>query len=251
MKKTSICGLLLLCIALSLGCGKSGQITATCTDVGTFESKMGIVNIAQMSLGTVLLLDPVHKKAGYLGKLGFSNGEINTSTKRDSMILLSTAKFKTALSGEVAEAPSKIKAAIETEINDQTAFFLSNSVRKDIQNTTYLVNHAPAKDRDSYLSALSANDKTMIAVITSVVYADKFEFRTQASSSLSAGVNTINVGDYKLAVSYSCQNALAINAKQDGIFYKVTYFTLQNGQFVLRSLDIKLNEYEFDENALK
>ncbi len=233
------------------GCKKGGQISVFCTNIEQFESEMGIINIGQKSLGNVLLIDTISKRAFLLASIDATASETKSSTIRDSLVMLSSTKFKIQLSGDIANASPQVKGEIKSEIDNETTFFLSNCVRKNIEHIPQRLNYVNSKDPQNYEAPLKNNVNTIIAVVTSMTYADRFEFRLRKQSDASASLNTITVGNYNLKVNYSCQNGLNIHAKQDGIFYKVNYYTLHLNNFVLLAKRINLNEYEMGENSLE
>jgi len=241
----------LLLLILNEGCKKDGQVAVICTDVSHFETDLGIINISQKSLGNVLLIDTGIKRVFSLGTLNIPAAKIKSSTRRDSMVMLSATKFKFELSGDIAKADAKIKAEVSTQIDNQTTFFLSNFVRKNIEDVTSYLNLANASYPEKYSEPLAANKNTLIAVVTSMTYADKFEFRLKKDADVKAKANTLTVGKYELNVNYSCQNSLDINAHQDGVFYKITLYLFDSNKFTLLSKDIDITDYKMAENALQ
>lgn len=249
------CMVFLSSVAVIISCysctNKGGTAKVICSDLEKFTSGVGVINIEQRSLGEVILLDTVTKAAYYLRRFNIPNSRIDVSTSRDSMVMLTSSKLQIQLSGDVNKASQKVKAEVETTITNNTTFYLSNCIRKSIHDPSVEVTINDQEMGNIYKRALGQNENVILAIVTSVLYADRFEFRLRNSSESSAGASIISVGDFKISVDYTCKNSLTIDAKQDGIFYKVSFFRLdKDNNLIFSTPKIDITEYSTVQNAL-
>ena len=166
------------------------------------------------------------------------------------MVMLSSMDLTVQFTGAFTKAPANVKAEAASHIKNSTTFYLSNCVRKNLNNATEALDNAQQHNNQAYSKALQHNPHGIIGVVTSMTYADKFEFRLQRELGAHMGINTMTVGDYQLQVDYACQNSLKVDAKQDGIFLKVSYYTFADSTFGLWAKSINLVDYDMAENAL-
>lgn len=224
------------------GCKSAAKVA--CSDVERFQSNSGVVNIPHFGLGDVILLDTVKKTGQFLLHTSINPGTISATPPIDSIEILTNTGFTIDLSGKVATASANVQAEVKTEISNNTTFFLSNSVRKNMFNPSININEASAFP--TIKNAILNNNNMVCMYVSGIVYADKFEFRVKKSSQVEANANIIKVGEFKVNVSYDCQGSLAIDSKNGGVFFKSSFFRLNDAttQLVVHSADIDLSKYK-------
>lgn len=229
----------------------NGSVKVTCNDVEKIQSNLGIINISQRSLGDIILLDTLTKSSFYMRHLEIPKKNIESSTARDSMILLSSSVMNFHFEGDVSKADEVIKASITSNIENNTMFFLSNCIRKTIYSPVNEINYSDSTYESEYKNILQKDKRYVLAFVTSILCADKFEFRLKNQSNGEVGTNIIEVANFKVAINYTCQNNIRINARHDGVFYKVSFFTLDNNnKLVFTPMNIDLSEYNMSQSFI-
>lgn len=167
------------------------------------------------------------------------------------MTLLSTSEMELQFEGDISVASENVKANVRSTIDNNTTFFLSNCIRKNITDPSAQINQIDPNYFSEHKAVLKKSPKYILAMVTSILYADKFEFRLKNQTNGEIGSNIIEVGSFKVSVSYACQNSIQINAKQDGIFYKVSYYTLgDDGELKFTPVSIDLTKYAMSQNYI-
>lgn len=242
-----------ICIFLGLNsCTENdGAIRVTCNDVESIQSGLGIINISQRSIGDIILLDTSIQSSFFISHIQIDERDISTTTIRDSMTLLSTSEMELQFEGDISVASENVKANVRSTIDNNTTFFLSNCIRKNITDPSAQINQIDPNYFSEHKAVLKKSPKYILAMVTSILYADKFEFRLKNQTNGEIGSNIIEVGSFKVSVSYACQNSIQINAKQDGIFYKVSYYTLgDDGELKFTPVSIDLTKYAMSQNYI-
>jgi hypothetical protein len=249
MKKTNkainaLIGLLGITTLLSLTSGCKSTANVACTEVEKFQSRSGVVNIPHFGLGDVILLDTIKKTGQYLLHCQITSDNISATPPIDSIEILTNTGFTIGLTGKVAKANADVQADVKSEISNNTTFFLSNSVRKNVINPSTEINQTSIFP--TLKSAIQNNNDVICMFVSGIVYADKFEFRVKKSSQTEASTNIIKVGEFNVKVSYDCQGSLIVDAKKGGVFFKSSFFRLDDAknQLVVHASDIDLSKYK-------
>lgn len=229
-------------IASITGCKSTASVA--CTEVEKFQSRSGVVNIPHFGLGDIILLDTVRKTGQFILHCQITSNNISVTPPVDSIEILTSTGFTIGLKGKVSKANENIQAEVKSNISNNTTFFLSNSVRKNVVNPSTEINGTTVLP--TLKSAILNNTNVICMFVSGIVYADKFEFRVKKSVQSEANANIIKVGDFKVNVSYDCQGSLTIDSKNGGVFFKSTFFRLGNSQnqLVVHSSDIDIYKYQ-------
>ena len=190
-----------------MGCKSSASVA--CTQVERFQARSGVVNIPHLKIGDVILLDTLKKVGEYILHCQISDSNISATPPIDSIEILTSTGFTIDLQGKVSKAKTDVQANVRSSISNNTTFFLSNSIRKNVVNPTTEINNISVFP--SLKSAVQNNSNVICIFVSGVVYADKFEFRIKKSVQAEANANIIKVGDFKVNVTYDCSGSLVID----------------------------------------
>jgi hypothetical protein len=224
---------------LQMGCKSYAYVT--CNNVEKFQSRSGVINVPDFSLGDIIMLDTVKKNGQYVFHCQPSN--ISTTQPRDSFEILTSTGFSIGLQGKVAKAEAEVQADVKSNISNITNLFLTNRYRKNIIDPSMVINEKKALL--TLKNILQNNRNVICMLISGMIYADKLEFRVKKERAIGANANLVKVGDFKVEVTYNCEGNLGINGKDGGVFFKSNFFklNLKQDQLVVYSVDIDLSKY--------
>lgn len=242
-KINSYLGLLLLLIMPVMQMGCKSYAYVTCNNVEKFQSRSGVINIPDFTLGDIILLDTVKKNGQYVFHCQIQPANISATQPKDSLEILTSTGFSIELDGKVAKAKAEVQADVKSNISNITNLFLTNYYRKNLVDPTVVINEKKAL---SILKSAIQNNRNVICMLVSgMIYADKLEFRVKKEKVIGANANLVKIGDFKVEVTYNCEGNLGIDAKEGGVFFKSNFFKLnpEQEQLVVYSVDIDLSKY--------
>jgi len=241
-------GLLIILFLSFSQTGCKSTAIVSCTNVEKFQARSGVINIPHFKLGDVILLDTVKKMGQFIMHCAIQPSNISETPPIDSIEILTNTSFSIGLEGKVSKAKVDVQADVKSNISNRTTFFLTNSIRKNVENPSSEIN---GKEYLLQLRSAIQNNKNVICMFVSgIIYADNFEFRVKKESGSKVKANIIKVDDFKINVSYACEGSLDIDSKNGGVFFKSTYFRLDPGQdlLVIHSIDLDLSKYNLIES---
>lgn len=214
-----------------------------CTEVDKFQSRAGILNVPNFTQGDIFMIDTLEKRGDYLMHIDINEDELSTSPKIDSTEILTNTSFQIAFEGKIEKASQSVQADASNKIKNNTTFFMTNHYRKNVKTPTTKMN---ANEVISELSTISkSNSSIVFGMVTGIVYADDFEFRVKKSVQTGAKANVIKTGNFKVNVNYECEGSVIVDAKNGGVFFKVTVFEYDatKNKLIART-GFDLSEYE-------
>lgn len=227
-------------VTMVVACEEHATAVAKCGGLEAFQSRVGVLNVPQAPLGTIIA---VNKKT----RNGFPAGILQPAAadKVDSPPLATlTEKFEAKLSITITgDLPQAVQASIGSLISDATTMTVNNSKRTSIKDPIALIN-ADANIRKR-LRQIAGQDVALM-VVSAIISADKINIGLDNSIKTNASANVVKYGNFSLAVSYQCSNFVEMAGQQFGAFFKVTPIAYDHSadQVVLdASQDIDLSQY--------
>jgi len=215
----------------------------SCTDVDKFQSRAGILNVPNFTQGDVFMIDTLKKRGDYLMHLDILETELSISPKIDSTEILTNTSFQIAFEGAIEKASQSVQADASNKIKNNTTFFMTNHFRKNVKKPTSKMNTTEVVDEIATIS--NSNSNIVFGMVTGIVYADDFEFRVKKSVQAGGKANVIKTGKFKIDVNYECEGSVVVDAKNGGIFFKVTVFEYDKIQKkLIARTGFDLSEYE-------
>ncbi len=231
-----------------MGCKSYAYVT--CNNVEKFQSRSGVINVPDFTLGDIIMLDTVKKNGQYVFHCQIQPTNISATQPKDSFEILTSTGFSIGLQGKVAKAEAEVQADVKSTISNLTNLLLTNCYRKNIVDPSMVINEKKAL---STLKNVIQNNRNVICMLVSgIIYADKLEFRVKKERVIGASAKLVKVGDFKVEVNYNCEGNLGIDAKNGGVFFKSNFFKLspKQDQLVIYSVDIDLSEYNYNNTML-
>ncbi|WNH09922.1 hypothetical protein [Thalassobellus suaedae] len=193
-----------------------------CTEVDKFQSRAGILNVPNFTQGDIFMIDTLAKRGDYLMHIDILDNELSISPKIDSTEILTNTSFSIAFEGAIEKASQSVKVDASNKIKNNTTFFMTNHFRKNIKTPSTKINDNQVVKELSTISL--SNSNIVFGMVTGIVYADDFEFRVKKSIQAGGKSNVIKSGKFKINVNYECEGSVVVDAKNGGIFFKVTVF---------------------------
>lgn len=240
--------LILPVLLLISACKKEGSASVSCNQVEKFQSNLGLINLPKFTHGNIIRLNPKTKTTDQVINLSMTDNDYSPlSTRSDTETVLTNTKFSIVLSGDITKADQSIQAKVKNEISNNTMYYLTQSYRKSMKDALGKLNSdSIAIARIKEFAAVDTN--CFFIIVSSIVYADEFKFKVKRETSVDANAHIINIGDFSLSVTYDCEGAINISSKNNGIFFKPTFFRYSLGKDKIEPLgnnDVNLSDYSW------
>lgn len=188
--------------------------TVTCGDAELFQSDLGIINIAQMSLGQYLYVDTAQHVAFHGGFL-ISEEPVVTEPMA-SLNMQYEASLSVSISADV---PAVVQAQAEEAISQSTRL-VASGVRRGTMASVLRALEGDLDASDEIQRVVSRGEAIPFVVHT-VVTADSVSIGLAGTAEGSMETRLV-VDKFELAVRYDCSQALDISGSQVAVFFKVT-----------------------------
>jgi len=217
--------------------------TMTCGEVELFQSDLGIINLAQLSLGQYLYVDSAESIAFHGGFL--VSEEPVVTEPMASMSVHYDASLSMTVPGEV---PALVRAQAEEAVSRSTRLMASN-VQRETMPSVLRVLEADVDARDEIQRAVSRG-RVIPFVVHAVVRADTVSIGLAGTTEGSMKTRLL-VDDFEFTVRYDCSQALDIFGSRVAVFFKVTPigYDAATGFFVDTRVDIDFTKVRMAQTA--
>jgi hypothetical protein len=242
----------MLVLALSLaGCPKEETAVVKCGKLEKFKGDIGNLNSPNFSLGSIIVLDSKAspKSGSYLTSVSIPGSAQNPSPPVASADETFASSLTVSMSASI---PAGVQADIATALNQDTSVTVRNLKRVSVNDVAAIVDASPAAKKSVATILQAAKPGVMVAIISTVSYADSTILNVKNASTLSSGAKLLTYGDYKLTVTYSCSDSVNRTGNQFGAFFKATLlaYDAKNDHVVASpSQNVDFSEYDLS-NAL-
>jgi hypothetical protein len=198
---------------------KLGTATTSCSGLERSISDYGYLNTPHFLIGTVLDIDTSIMKAGRTLTLDVPASDMKDDTTFPSEQRVAHVDFNVKLS---ADLPLSLAAEVNTAVNNNTFFRVTNDRRRDILSPVGTIKKLGQMDDVRKMIAIPGH---AVLMVNSVLLADSLMLRVKNTSGSKLDVNVFRFGHYKVQVDYECQDGLATMANSGPVFYKVVQLT--------------------------
>lgn len=224
-------------VFISAGCahcinGGNGQkeiaATVRCGELQGFSSALGNLNTPSVDLGAILYVvepsvsDP-NGPGPVLSRLRTVPISDTTTGPAETVEATLNAGFELIVNGEL---PAGIaRADIEVEVKKRSKVLLTEGARIDAAAPLDVVNGSVAALKE-VSEAASANPNIRFFVVATVTAAKKLELKAGTETGVNTDVSVLNVGHYKVKVTYDCDERFTKVQKDSNarVLFKVTAF---------------------------
>ena len=232
-------------IGVSLtSCVTTGTATAKVSSIETFESRLGIINVPQFTIGTVFWIDRKTKQSGPVNIISYTKDDLVYAAKKDKDRISYDSKMEVSFSANI---PVGAQGGLATAIQKSTNLEAENLQRISMKDAITRLNSL--KDKKSIVDFISHNPQADIFIVFAVMEASKFVLSVENSASSGANVSIVRYGNYELSVSYNAASLLEMAGKGVPVFFKIAAlgYDAKNDKFFFDStkdtsmIDINLN----------
>ncbi len=198
-KRTMLTALVVVMCGMLVACD-GGTATVSCSDIGSVESDLGILNVAQLRKGELLWLDSKNHLAERIYTI--PNPPVGSPTPTiDTTSLITTSDFSLQMSANV---PSTVSAQVQAYVNSHTQFTLGHSSRVDISDPIAALN----TDSNARARAAQVPSGDVLLFVSGEVTGTSINVSLQSQSGASSNVNVVKFGSFSVAISYDCSNTV-------------------------------------------
>lgn len=206
--------------------------TADCGEGETFESRLGIVNVPQLSIGDYFWVNWTDSSSSYLGRITYSpSSDVVTDASKDEVTIDYDADLEIAFD---ADLPETVESSLKTHISKSSELSAYNVQRRSLNNVFALAN-ADRDAKSAISNLLERSPDVVIYAVHSVQNADSLSIGLASGSQSGASVSVVSFGQFKLTVTYQCNNTLGMVAGNEPspVFFKVSALGYDAGDDLL------------------
>lgn len=211
---------LLFLVSSVLRCDGKKDIsaTATCGEAEVFESRLGVINVPQLTLGDYFWVNPEAKNSAYIGRMTYPNSSVVTENPKDKVNIDYDASLDITFD---ADLPATVKASLKTQVSKSSELTVYDLQRKSLNNAVSLVN-ADSSAKAAITDHLEHAPQNIIFVVHTVQNADSLTIGLAGGSQTDSNVSIVNFGEFRMEVKYQCSNTLEMAGSDSPVFFKVT-----------------------------
>lgn len=224
------------------------KATVWCPDITTYESREGIFNANNFSLGAVLLLDSESMQGRSIGYINYNNDSLIVSKPTNEVGHSASVDFKVTIESDIkASLEKEIKIGLSKLAVQKYKFSYYNFVRKDIPNPINLANSHLALIRNiENLHRYKPNIPITLCIISGLVFMDSLKIQINNKDTIKTEMQT-KIGNVNVKYNYSCDSELFAAGTSNAFLWKATlmdYDTLASELVPYSGSKISIKEYD-------
>jgi hypothetical protein len=234
-----------VCLIFGPGCRtKTGAARVNCGSLAMYQGEIGALNTPQLKLGHVIVLSEPDKKAFQIGLYRPGANQIDMGPTNKALMESFKSQFTIDFDATI---PQGIQISASNTIAKTTVLVITNYSRVDIQEPIQFLNQ-----NTNAISAIQAasSPSNHVIFVTTIVPAEFLKLAATNTLDASATANLVKVGNYKLHITYSCNDELLRLAEDrgSGAFFKYIPIRATNDHVIqAQGFSEKLSDYDFSQ----
>lgn len=244
-RSTAANAALIAALMLLPSCGTHANATAHCSNIDSYHSNLGTVNVPLYGLGKTLMLTTAgnDKRAFGVATLTTTTADLVNGAAADKMSEKLDSSFTVTFD---VKLPQMVEAEVSSKLSSATTINMIKVSRIDLKEPLKLASKDPSiKDP---IKAAAADPTKRFVIVSSVKGADGLELSLASSVEAGADVNVIKYANVEVKVTYDCNGLIKMAGTESktGIFYGVTPVKYDAATDALVFDDRPINVWEYD-----